>query len=333
MLYLVHGEDEFRRSEWLAEIRQTVALDAAIAALNTVVLDGRRLTAEELEAACGATPFLADKRLVIMEGLAARAEPRQGKAEGSRRAPRRDVDTRLLAYLAAVPSTTDVVLCEDVAIAPANPFRKAVQEAGGRVVELQPPKPDSQELRRWVTQRARARGAQISPEAVEQLAAFVGNNLRLLDQEIAKLAAYADGKVLAAEDVRRLVSYAREASVFEMGDALGRRDARRALSEISELLGEGDSPTHLVYMVARHVRLLMQAREALDRGVSHHKLVDELGVHRFVAQKVGEQARNFSFRELQALYDELVQLDWAVKTGRMEAAPALDLLVFAIAGR
>ncbi len=336
MLYLVHGEDEYRRGEWLAEIRQTVALDPGLAALNTTVLAGQRLTPEELEAACNALPFLADKRLVIVDGLAGRVEPRPEQPKGDqqpKRVARNKAEQRMAAVLASVPETTDLVLNESGKVSADNLFLLAVAKAGGRIVELQPPRPDSQELRQWIAQRARLRGVSLAPEALEMLVAFVGNNLRLLDQELLKLATYADGQPLGVEELRRLVPYAREANVFEMVDALGRHDARLALRRLHELLDEGAAPAYLLFMVTRQVRLLLQAREALDRGASAAGLAAELGLHRYVAQKVGEQARNFSMRSLLALHEQLVELDWATKTGRLEPDAALDLLLASLARR
>lgn len=337
MLYVVHGEDEYRRAEWLAEMKQTVALDAAMADLNTATLDGQKVTPEELESACAAAPFLADKRLVVVEGLAARAEAResQGKGEGAgpgKETSRSATTRRFAAYLAAVPPTTDLVLSESKRLAANNPILQAVKDAGGRVVELQPPRVDSPELREWLLARARFHGVQLGGDAVDQLLAFGGNSLRLLDTELAKLAAYGDGAPLTSEDIYRLVANAREASVFEAMDALGRRDTSQALRKLHKLLDDGEAAQYLMFMVARQVRILMQAREALERGVSLNSLADELGVHRFVAQKAGEQARNYSLAGLMALHEQLVDLDWSVKTGRMEVEAALDLFV-ASAGR
>jgi DNA polymerase-3 subunit delta len=338
MLYMVHGEDEFRRSEWLTEIKQKVSLDESMAALNTVTLNGQKLTPEELEGACAASPFLADKRLVIVEGLATRAETKEGAGKGeggesNRRETRRATEKRMAEYLASIPPTTDLVLTENKRISATNLFLQALKAAGGRVLEMQPPKADSYELREWVVARARHHNVQMGGDAVDQIVAFGGNNLRLLDVELAKLAAYADGKPVTSEDVYRLVSYAREANVFEAMDALGRRDTRQALRKLHDLLDDGEAAQYLLFMVARQVRMLMQAREALDRGIPAQSLADELGVHRFVAQKSAEQARNFSLPGLLTLHEQLVELDWAVKTGRLEVEAALDVFVASVGRR
>ncbi|MCL4464437.1 MAG: DNA polymerase III subunit delta [Chloroflexi bacterium] len=334
MLYVLHGDDELRRSEWLAEIRNTVALDEGLAGLNTSVLDGQKLTAEELEAACGTAPFLADKRLVIVEGLVSRLEPKGEARKGTPpRAPREGQEKRLVAYLSQIPPTTDLVLAEERLLSPLNAFVVAAVEAGGRPVALSLPRPDSQELRQWLVTRARVHGAQLLSEAVEQLLAFGGNNLRLLDGELAKLAAYADGAPIGAEEVRRSVSYAREASVFDMVDALGRRDTRTALRKLHELLAEGEAAGYLFAMIARQITLLLRARELLDGGTPPASLAAELGVHRFVAQKIGDQARNFSAARLRALHEQLLQLDWASKTGKVEQEAALDVFVASVGMR
>jgi DNA polymerase III subunit delta len=334
MLYVLHGDDELRRGEWLAEIRNTVALDEGLAGLNTASLSGESLTAEELQAACSTVPFLADKRLVIVDNLAARLEPKGEARKGAPpRAPREGPEKRLLAYLTQVPPTTDLVLAEERPLSPLNAFVVAAVEAGGRVVALNLPRPDSQELRQWLAARARLHGAQLLPEALEAILAFGGNNLRLLDGELAKLAAYADGSPIRAEDVRLSVSYAREVNVFDMVDALGRRDTRSALCRLHELLAEGEAAGYLFVMIARQITLLLRARELLDAGTPPASLAGDLGVHRFVAQKVGDQARNFSALRLRALHEQLLQLDWAAKNGKVEQEAALDVFVASVGTR
>ncbi|MHB1133682.1 MAG: DNA polymerase III subunit delta [Chloroflexota bacterium] len=332
MLYLVHGEDALRRTEWLSEVRRSVSPDAGMADLNTVRLDAKVLTAEELEAACGAAPFLADRRLVIVEGLASRLE-RKDEERKPPRALREGDEKRLAAYFTNLPEWTDLVLVETRSISALNGFAVALVAAGGKEVRLALPKPNSPELRNWTVERARARGAQLEPTALEELLAYTGNNSLLLEQELSKLAAFADGRAISADDVRQLVTYSREAIVFDFTDALGRRDLRMALGKLHELLDADEAPIYLLTMVSRQVNQLLRARELLDAGTSPGNLATELGVHRFVGQKLGEQARNFSLGRLRTLHDELVAMDAAIKTGKMEPEAALDLFTAAVTRR
>ncbi len=93
MITLIHGPAELLRSEAVAELRARVAADESLAELNTAHLDGQQITVAELQNACDALPFLAERRLVIVDGLLrrltapsqaakARGDPRRGSERG-----------------------------------------------------------------------------------------------------------------------------------------------------------------------------------------------------------------------------------------------------------
>ncbi len=85
MFYVFHGEDEFGRSEKLGGMRAQLAKDDPVTAdLNTNFLDGRNLTMGELRHAGDSIPFIAKRRMVIVDGLLTRLAP--GKRKGDQRA-------------------------------------------------------------------------------------------------------------------------------------------------------------------------------------------------------------------------------------------------------
>ena len=85
MIILIHGPAELIRAETLAELRAGIADDETIADLNTARFDGQHVAVAELENACDALPFLAERRLVIVEGLLRRlaASPKRPKGTES----------------------------------------------------------------------------------------------------------------------------------------------------------------------------------------------------------------------------------------------------------
>jgi len=328
MFYLLHGEDEFRRSEALAQMKEKMG-DPAMADLNTVILDGCRVTLGELIHACDAVPFLADRRLVIVKGLLARLESERSKMRGEETAFERG----LVDYLQRLPETTRLIFLEDESIGEDNPIHQlALAHERGYTKEFKPLQ--GKDLRHWIAQRVRKKGSQILPSAVEELAAFVGNDLRLLDQEIDKLMAYVDGaRPINTEDVHLLVSYVQEASIFEMVDALGRRDGEMAIELLHELLDKDVAPPYLLYMITRQFRIMLQVKELERRGVGRREISDELKLRQFIVDKGLQQARNFSFKQLEAAYRKLLETDMALKTGRTEPVLALDMLIVELSGK
>ena len=325
MFYLFHGEDEYRRSLQLATMKAKLG-DPTTVALNTTELDGRRLTLNELISVCDAMPFLAEKRLVIVNDLAARFERKTGTTEDdSEEGP--SFLEQFEEYVNRLPESTRLVLIEDQEIEKSNPIYKIVSHSDqGHEREFAPLHPG--ELNRWIAQHVEEKGGRIESTAVNVLAEFVGSDLRLLDQEIDKLLTYAGPeRAVTEQDVELLVSYAQEANIFHMVDALGKRDTRRAMELMEQLLEGGRHPLYLLSMITRQFRILIQVKELLAKGTSAEDIRALLRLHPYVVKKTAGQAANFSIEQLEVIYKQLHEVDAAVKSGEIEDVLALNLFV------
>ena len=88
------------------------------------------------------------------------------------------------------------------------------------------PTPAGEGLARWIRSQVAEKGCNIMPGAITLLSRLVGPNLRVLDNELEKLALYAGTESIAESHVRDLVPEVRETSVFNIVDAvLERRPA------------------------------------------------------------------------------------------------------------
>jgi DNA polymerase III subunit delta len=337
VFYVFHGEDEFGRAEAVARLRGKLAGgDPAMADLNTSILDGGRLTFGELRHVCDSIPFLADRRLVIVNGLLSRLSGSRAKeeetAEEQEPAWKRAFLQDLIGYLPKLPPTTRLFFVETTTLPAPHPILKLAQEEEkkrrGFARLFAPPK--DRDLPTWIRHQVQARGGLISTEAVTILAALVGSDLRVLDQEIEKLLLYADGRQVTSEDVQALVSRARETNIFDLVDCVGRREADRALRLLHHMLDEEAAPLYLLTMLARQMRILIQVSELRDQGLDPKEIATRLKLHPYVVEKGLAQARNFSMAQLEAAYERLVETDWAIKTGQSEEMLALDLLLVAL---
>jgi DNA polymerase-3 subunit delta len=190
------------------------------------------------------------------------------------------------------------------------------------------PLPKETELVGWIQNRVRGSKGKISGEAAGLLAMLTGRDLRLLDQEIDKLLTYVGGeRQVSADDVRTLVSRARETNIFDLVDCVGRRETARALQWLHYLLEQGEHPLQILTMLARQVRILIQVSELRKQGLVLPGIASQLALHPYVAGKVIDQAQKFDMTQLEAAHQRLVETDWAIKTGKMEETLALDLLV------
>ena len=335
MFYILHGEEEFSRSEALEKITTRLG-DPAMVSLNTTRLDGSKTTMAELRHACDTVPFMTKRRLVIVEDLLKRLRP--GKPSTKDRSPSGSDEAfaqALLEYLPSLPESTSLVFLESQSLNPKNAFIMLATKSKDKGYAREYPALAGDRLIAWVERRARQKGARIEPEAARELATYVASGLRGMDQELEKLATYvgADGTI-TLKDVLLLVSPTRQASIFHMVDSLGERRARRALELLHRLLDYREPPLRILAMITRQFRMLMQWRQLREEGHSGQEIQEIAGIRpRFVADKVARQARNFSLPQLKVVYRRLLEVDQQIKTGRMDAVLALDLLVVEVSLR
>ncbi|MFQ6036788.1 MAG: DNA polymerase III subunit delta, partial [Sedimentisphaerales bacterium] len=326
MLYILHGEDDFSLHEALEEIKKGIGDQTALTT-NTTVLDGQQVTVAQLPAICEAMPFLAEKRLVIIYGLLERFEPRvkSGRQKKSTSvASRQDESKSLGEYLGRIPDSTVLVLI-DGKIKSQNPlFRELSPKA--RVKSF--PLLKDAKLRQWIQGRVAENGGSISPQAVNLLARFVGGNLWIMANEIDKLALFTLGRRIEEEDVRRVVSYAQEANVFAMIDAILEFKAGVAEQLLEQLLQQGAPPAGLLVMLTRQVRLMVRIKELRSQRKSEAEIQDKLALpSEFVLRKTSEQAGRYSLPRLREVYHRLLQTDLSIKTGRLAPELALNILI------
>ncbi len=112
----------------------------------------------------------------------------------------------------------------------------------------------------------------ISDDALGELVACVGANIRQLNNEVEKLALYVnDRETIGVNDVTAVVTRNKQARAFALGDALGDRDLPRALRCLDEELWEmkfdnQKSEIGLLYGLISKVRAMIFLKEMLREG-------------------------------------------------------------------
>jgi DNA polymerase III subunit delta len=312
MLVVLHGENALQRREALNAIIEQSGLMPDLRDMNTEVLEGA-VSPGDLRRACSVMPFLGEVRVVIARDAFSKSRGAAAQA--------------IVDVLASVPPTTILIFDEEKTL----PKRHPVLSPGAGV-EVQVhhfAQPDTRDLPRWVRERVAIYGGTIEPRAAAVLAQNIGANLLLLDQEIRKLLLYVgEGAPIRGEDVQVMVPYVQSADViFQMVDALGQRDPRRAATDLHRLLDVGEHPLGIFGMIVRQFRLLLQIRWMSDRHQPQQQIVSRLKLHPYVVRKVLAQAERFTIDQLREAYRLLMQTDLAIKRGEFSAELALDLLI------
>ncbi|OGO32764.1 MAG: DNA polymerase III subunit delta, partial [Chloroflexi bacterium RBG_16_56_8] len=315
----LYGNDEYAMARRLKEYEADFT-DATSAGMNTARLDGRAMGDDELNNAVNAMPFLAPKRFVSLANPSAKYNSPAARKNFYKFLERTPESARLVIHELIEPKEVEKHWL--VKWAAKN---NAVVKTQGFML------PRQKELSGWIINEAKNQGGQIEPAAAGKLAEMVGLDTRQAAQELAKLLAYVNWeRLIKIQDVEAVSIVSAQQSIFDFVDALALGEGKRAQSLLHRLL-ETEDLFSIWGMVVRQFRLLIQAREILNRGGNQDDVARALGVHPFVAEKATGQAKQFSIESLENIYHKLLEIYEGVKTSQVTLDLAMEMLVMELA--
>ena len=336
MLFLLHGEDPFRIRLRANELVLSLLaagrgergelslrkLEPYGGALGLTRLDARNDPPDEILVAGQSQGLFAapdEKRVVLVEHAEALARgdivarfpedaalilvaPEAMKATRARGARK---STK------AQTATADVALLD------------AVETAGGAVERYDRLLPA--EVNGWIKARAAMYGLDLRADALDAMASALGGDTERIENEVRKLAAWANGAPVNANDVRSLVTGAIESDVFELTKAVVRRDVRTAAPLLDRLLAEGNAPQQLLALLLWQFRVLLFAASD-PKPVDAERMAKAIRSSPGAILRYTQWARGLSPKDIARAYESLYACDISIKTGRAESDEAALLL-------
>ena len=314
-IFFLFGNDEFAITRKLKEFEADFT-DPTSADMNTARLDARSMDENDLNNALNAMPFLAKRRLVLLQNPSSKYN-------------NPSVRKKFLEFIEKAPETTRLVMYESVEPKEAEKhWLVKWAEKDSKLIQTRAfMLPRLKDMAGWMINETKNQGGKIDPRAAEMLKDMVGVDTRQAGMEIAKLLAYVNwARPITAQDVEAVCVVTSQQSVFDFVDALANGNGKSAQHLLHRLL-ESEDEFSLWGMVIRQFRLLIQAREILDGRGNQTDVARALGVHPFVAEKTTQQAARFSIESLEYIYRKLLAIDEGVKTSQVTLDLALDTLV------
>lgn len=315
-LYFLYGEEDYLREQFLSTLKG-VCLPEGEDSFSYKRIDGAELSLQVLSEAIDAVPFMTERSFVEVRG----ADTNKIK----------DADG-YASLMEDIPDYCTVAFVQDAQFEPDGRLKltKALRKHGYEMIFT----PQSQGLLvDWISRRFAAAGKSVDLEAVQRLIFISGDLMSRLVPEIEKVAAYAQGERVTAEDVEAVAHHIPEAVVFTLSEQLSSRSYERAAMTLSELLSDKDNePIMLLAVLGAQMRKLYVARLALESGQGAKFIMDTCSVkHDFVAKKLLTAARGFSIAQLKRALELCAETDYMMKSSSQDDEKLLTELVMRIA--
>lgn len=310
--YLIVGSDELKSSRAVERMRARLGKSGMV----EFNLDERDMTkdpqVDDIVASLNTFPMGAEFRLVILTNCdklpKAMSEP-------------------LVEYFAN-PSPTTVCLVVATTLAKNTRLYKAIKKLGDKaIIDCAPKK--TWEMPPQVVKMAAAHGKAMGLPAAEALVARSGENTRMLDNELKKLASMVTGSEITLADIERHVMRTAEVKPWEFLNAVAARDLVRSLELLK--LQPAKSEARLWSLLVTRLRELIIAKSLDTRGQGS-QLATTLGVQGWQVKNHLSWARRWRMDELLEALSQAIEVELALK-GSRDSELALRMWVISMTSR
>lgn len=313
-LYIFHGEETYLRDHYLGRLREMI-LTEGLGEFNRHDLSAGDMSPHALEQAVDCLPMMSQRTLIQVSDF------------DLFKAGDREEYIRILSEL---PDYCCLVFIYDVVEykPDARTRLAAALREHGTVVNFQ--RQGAAELRGWVRRHFRALGKDIDPRLCGELVELCGDLMQNLQQEIEKIAAYAQGDQITRADIEAVATPQLSAVVFRIADAIGERDYDGAAAALGELYRMRRTPYEIMGAFGQQMRKLYSARLALERGRGAQYVSGLWGMS-YPATRLMDSARRFSLPWCRRAVLRCAQTDLAMKSTGQDAGELMTVLLLELA--
>lgn len=205
-------------------------------------------------------------------------------------------------------------------------YRDALYKHFQSLGKLELLKSTPQRVENWLVEMFKKKNIEIRPEALELLVDRCGSNFSAAKESLQKILLSVNGGTVEVDHVLSLSAEANVYNSFQLIEALEKGDATEVFRIAAYLFQDaGVSPFEILGLLNWHYRRLWTARQKLAQGVSSTQIGKELRIGHSFLNAFISQARRHKRSDLKQKFSDLYHLDYASKTGGMDAESGLEM--------
>ncbi len=320
-LYLFYGPEEYLKKYYMDSIEKSIVRDE-LKAVNRVILDGKAEIRKIIDT-CETLPLFSERKVVIVKNSGL-FKSKSGKKTNSGAGKSKAAKDDLSPFLSNVPPYTCLIFSEediDKRLKTVDSVKK-----NGLIVEFPYQKPA--ELVKWVIKVFKTYNKQIGVQAASELVNKSEQGMNEVLNEINKLVLYlGNGKEVGVEDIEKVCTKSIKSRIFDLTDAIAEKNGTKAFAILEDMVVLKEPMPKILFMITRQLRHLLEMKLFIKEGMGLNEVSSKMGLTPYIAGKISRQAKNFEIEMLGKTLEESLELDIAVKTGKMSDKLAVEMLI------
>lgn len=304
MIRVLTGDNTFTLRSELNRLVDAFVADYTDMGLER--LDGEEVSYDRIREALQSLPFLASKKLVVLQRPSANKEFLEKATQ----------------LLEGVPETTDVLIIEPKLDKRLSYYKFLKKNSDYKeFTEL-----DENGLARWLVDQAKQQGGALSQADARYLVQRVGIHQQLLSSELQKLLTY--NPQITRQTIDLLTDLTPQSTILELLDAALAGRTKQALGLYQEQRGMKVEPQQIMAMLAWQLHVLAAVKVAGQRDAN--TIAKEARLNPYVVRKTQGLVQRMPLSQIKKLIHSARILDTRLKSEPIDADEALQHLLMTL---
>lgn len=307
-IYYIFGEDTFSFDFSKNLIEKTVAPELS-SEFDKEIFYGSKTSYADIVSAASTFPFGDGKKFLIVKN----AEKPKDKDK--------------LADYAKSPSEFTVLLLfhEGTITKPeSEPYKTLIKL--GEIFESKEMKGDA--LIEWIKSFSKENHKIISDENAQLLVDIVGENRSLIELQLEKIFLFLNEQnEITLESIQKLATELKQYNIFDLINAIGRKDKSQALDIAYNLFDSGTEIIQIIAMLNKYFSSLAKINELISMKLPIPEAAKIVGTHQYYYKDYLDARKRYSDKEITNAFRALFNADLSIKTSSLDEKTVLTILI------
>lgn len=310
--YLLTGDEGYLRKQYKEKLIR--AMIDPEDSMNYTYEEGNNPNLSNLYELGETLPFFSERRVLVLENTGLFKKSVEGVDE----------------HFERFPETTCVIMVEEEADKRNRLYKWFTKH--GYVTQLH--MPDEKMLVSWIRKLCADEKKTIDDAAVFYMIEHMGTEMFLLKNELEKLFLYCYAKEhITMEDIHEVCMDEAEDKMFDMLDAIGNRNQKKALLLYRDLLELRKPAMQILTLLNRHFNILMQIASLKVSGKDSKTMASLCGIPPFTVKKYMNQASVYTYPVLKDMLERCQLTEQEIKQGIIKDVVGVELLIVEFSGK
>jgi DNA polymerase-3 subunit delta len=310
-VYYLFGEDTYSVDITFTEIEKIVQ-PFITSDFDKEVLYGENQNLTNIIGLASTFPFGSEKKLIIVK----QAEKLKDKKEKK----------EILSYFESPAEFTVLVFLHEGTIT--NPTSEPYKTLASQGYLFEAKELKGKSLIDWLISTVDKNGKTISYDNAQLLTDISGENRNALESQLEKIFIYVgDNKEITIDSIRGLSTSLKQYTIFDLQNAIGKKNKSAALKVVFNLLKNGMEPIQIIAMLNKYFTSIARLNELTTANTNEFQVARIMSTHPFYLKDYHSARRMYSDKHLTAAFSALLKADLSIKTTSLDDYTLLSVLI------